>query len=163
MTTTQINKQIVTSGIIANKKKSKLGIVSTVCLAKRHDSRGNEVVIPIHGSFKNRPERIVEILRVIDMELENGYAPLLIHCKNGQDRSPTIAALYLYYKGKFDDFESALQYVKGKNTSIKPKDSFVNFVEEQVLPLLESDQESKEMHKAPKEAHKTPSSEKTTG
>lgn len=160
MTTTQINKQIVTSGIIGNKKKTKLGIVSTVCLAKSHGAN-DEVVIPIYGSFKNRPERIVEILRVIDMELENGYAPLLIHCKNGRDRSPTLAALYLFYKGKFDDFDSALEHVKAKNSSIKPKDSFVNFIQEQVLHLLDSDQEGKELHKASKEAHaKTPTSEK---
>ena len=155
MTTTQINKQIITAGSIGNKKKSKLGVVSTICLAKKHDARTNdEVVIPIHGSFKNRPERIVEILKVIDMELENGYAPLLIHCKNGQDRSPAIAALYLFYKGKFDDFDAALDYVKGKNPSIKPKSNFVEFIQEQVLHLLDSDAEVKEMHnKASKESH----------
>lgn len=153
MTTTQINKQIVTSGIIGSKRKSKLGIASTICLAKLHDERSDdEVVIPIHGNFKNRPERIVEILRVIDMELENGYTPLLIHCKNGRDRSPTIAALYLYYKGKFDDFASALDYVKGKNSAIKPKQAFVDFIGEQVLHLISSDGEGKEMRRAPKEA-----------
>jgi protein-tyrosine phosphatase len=147
--------------MIGNKKKSKMGIVSTICLAKRHNARTDEVVIPIHGSFKNRPERIVEILKVIDMELENGYAPLLIHCKNGRDRSPSIAALYLFYKGKFDDFDSALEYVKGKNSSIKPKGAFVDFIGDQVLHLLDSE-EGKEMHKAPREGHsKTPPAEKT--
>ena len=152
MTTTQINKQIVTSGIISPKKKAKLGVVSTICLAKKHDAGNNdEVVIPIHGNFKNRPERIVEILKVIDMELENGYAPLLIHCRNGKDRSPTIAALYLFYKGKFDDFASALKYVEGKNSSIKPKKAFVGFVEDQVLHLLDSDS-GKEIRKATREA-----------
>jgi len=164
MTTTQINKQIITAGSIGRKKKSKLGIVSTICLAKKHDARSNdEVVIPIHGSFKNRPERIVEILKVIDMELENGYAPLLIHCKNGQDRSPSIAALYLFYKGKFDDFDAALDYVKGKNSAIKPKQSFVDFIQDQVLHLLDSDHEGKEMHsKTAKESHaKAASQEKT--
>lgn len=161
MTTTQINKQIVTSGIIGSKKKAKLGIVSTVCLAKNHGSNG-EVVIPIRGNFKNRPERIVEILKVIDMELENGYAPLLIHCKSGRDKSPTLAALYLFYKGKFDDFDSALEHVKAKNSAIKPKESFVNFIQEQVLQLLESDEEGKELHKASKEAHvKATASDKT--
>jgi len=149
MTTTQINKQIVTSGVIGSKKKAKLGIASTICLAKRHDAKTrDEVVIPIHGTFKNRPERIVEILKVIDMELENGYAPLLIHCKNGQDRSPTIAALYLFYKGKFDDFDAALDYVKGKNSSIKPKKAFVDFIGEQVLHLLDSEESGKEIRKA---------------
>jgi protein-tyrosine phosphatase len=157
MTTTQINKQIVTAGVLGKKRKAKLGIMSTVCLAKKHDSRSNdEVVIPIHGSFKNRPDRIVEILKVIDMELENGYAPLLIHCKNGQDRSPTVAALYLFYKGKFDDFDAALEYVKSKNSAINPKKPFVEFIQEQVIHLLDSDQ----MHKAPKEVHKASTSEK---
>jgi protein-tyrosine phosphatase len=152
MAVTQINKQLVTSGIIGSKKKAKLGIVSTICLAKKHNARSDdEVVIPIHGNFKNRPERIVEILRVIDMELENGYAPLLIHCKNGKDRSPSMAALYLFYKGKFDDFSAALKYVEGKNNSIKPKKAFVNFIEEQVLHLLDSDS-GKEMRKATREA-----------
>jgi protein-tyrosine phosphatase len=152
MTTTQINKQIVTSGIIGSKKKAKLGVVSTICLAKKHDAGNNdEVVIPIHGNFKNRPERIVEILKVIDMELENGYAPLLIHCRNGKDRSPTMAALYLFYKGKFDDFASALKYVEGKNSSIKPKKAFVAFVEDQVLHLLDSDV-GRETRKATREA-----------
>lgn len=161
MTTTQINKQITTSGIIGNKKKAKIGIASTICLAKKHDARSNdELIIPIHGSFKNRPERIVEILKVIDMELENGYAPLLIHCKNGRDRSPTIAALYLFYKGKFDDFDSALDYVKGKNSAIKPKAAFVDFIGDQVLHLLDSE-DPKEMRKASREPHsKAPSSEK---
>jgi protein-tyrosine phosphatase len=152
MTTTLINKQIVTSGIISPKKKAKLGVVSTICLAKKHDAGNNdEVVIPIHGNFKNRPERIVEILKVIDMELENGYAPLLIHCRNGKDRSPTMAALYLFYKGKFDDFASALKYVEGKNSSIKPKKAFVAFVEDQVLHLLDSDV-GRETRKATREA-----------
>lgn len=154
MTTTQISKQIVTSGVMGKKKKAKLGIASTICLAKRHNARsGDEVVIPIHGTFKNRPERIVEILRVIDMELENGYTPLLIHCRNGQDRSPVIAALYLFYKGKFDDFTSALDYVKGKNPAIKPKKAFVGFVQDQVLHLLDSTQEGRELHKGAKETH----------
>jgi len=152
MTTTQISKQIVTSGIIGKKKKAKLGIVGTICLAKNHGAN-DEVVIPIHGSFKNRPERIVEILKVIDMELENGYAPLLIHCKNGKDRSPTMAALYLYYKGKFDDFESALEHVKSKNNAIKPKKAFVEFIGEQVLHLLDSEEAGKELRKVPREAH----------
>jgi len=164
MTTTQINKQIMTSGVIGSKKKAKLGIVSTICLAKEHDSKSNdELVIPIHGSFKNRPERIVEILKVIDLELENGYAPLLIHCKNGRDRSPTIAALYLFYKGKFDDFDAALEYVKGKNSAIKPKTAFVNFIGDQVLHLLDSEEDGKEMRKAARESHgKATATEKTT-
>jgi hypothetical protein len=150
--TTQINKQIVTSGTLSNRRKTKLGVVSTICLAKRNDSRSNvELVIPIHGSFKNRPERIVEILKIIDMELENGYAPLLIHDKNGKDRSPTIAALYLFYKGKFDDFDSALEHVKSKNESIKPKKAFVDFIEDQVLQLLDSNADGKEARKS--EAH----------
>jgi len=152
MTTTQINKQILTSGSIGPKKKAKLGVMSTVCLAKRHNARTNdEVVIPIHGNFKNRPERIVEILKVIDMELENGYAPLLIHCKNGKDRSPTMAALYLFYNGKFDDFGSALKYVEGKNSAIKPKKAFVSFIQDQVLHLLDTDS-GKETRKATREA-----------
>jgi protein-tyrosine phosphatase len=164
LTTTQINKQLITSGIIGKKKKAKLGVVSTICLAKRHDARTNdELVIPIHGTFKNRPERIVEILKVIDLELENGYAPLLIHCKNGEDRSPTMAALYLFYKGKFDDFDGALNYVKGKNASIKPKTAFVSFIQEQVLHLLDSEENGKsELHKSAREGHaKAPAPEKS--
>jgi protein-tyrosine phosphatase len=164
MTTTQINKQILTSGIVSQKKKTKLGVVSTICLAKTHDSRINdEVVIPIHGSFKNRPERIVEILKVIDMEIENGYAPLLIHCKNGRDRSPTIAALYLFYKGKFDDFDSALEHVKSKNSSIKPNKGFVKFIGEQVLHLIDSEDTGKDLRKSQRESHtKQAVSEKPT-
>jgi len=140
LTTTQINRQILTSGVIGAKKKAKLGVASTICLAKRHDARTkDEVVIPIHGSFKNRPERIVEILKVMDLEIENGYVPLLLHCKNGRDRSPTMAALYLFYKGKFDDFDSALEHVKSKNSAIKPKKAFVEFISDHVLQLIDSE------------------------
>jgi len=157
LTTTQINKQILTSGVVSQKKKLKLGVVSTICLAKTHDARTNdEVVIPIHGSFKNRPERIVEILKVIDMEIENGYAPLLIHCKNGRDRSPTIAALYLFYKGKFDSFDNALEHVKSKNSSIKPKKAFVEFIGEQVLHLIDSEDTGKELRKNQRDTHPKP-------
>jgi len=163
LTTTQINKQILTSGIVSKKKKAKLGVVSTICLAKSHDARTkDEVVIPIHGNFKNRPERIVEILKVIDMEMENGYAPLLIHCKNGSDRSPTIAALYLFYKGKFDDFASALENVKSKNSAIKPKKAFVEFINEQVLHLIDSEDSGKDLRKNQRDSHpKSAVTEKT--
>jgi hypothetical protein len=149
MAITQINRQIITSGVINAKKKAKLGVASTICLAKKHDAHTKgEVVIPIHGSFKNRPERIVEILKVMDLEIANGYVPLLIHCKNGRDRSPTMAALYLFYKGKFDDFDSALEHVKSKNAAIKPKKAFVEFISDQVLHLIDSDDASKEMGKS---------------
>ncbi len=152
MTTTQISKQILTSGNLGPKKKSKLGVMSAICLAKRHNAKTNdEVVIPIHGNFKNRPERIVEILKVIDMELENGYAPLLIHDRTGKDRAPVMAALYLFYKGKFNDFEASLKYVEGKNSAIKPKKAFVGFIEDQVLQLLDTD-EGKETRRATREA-----------
>ena len=163
MTTTQINRQIITSGVIGSKKKAKLGIASTICLAKKHDARTqDEVVIPIHGSFKNRPERIVEILKVMDLEIGNGYVPLLLHCKNGRDRSPTMAALYLFYKGKFDDFEAALEHIKSKNAAIKPKKAFVEFISDQVLHLIDSEDATKDIGKNHREAHvKSSVSEKT--
>jgi len=140
MTITHVNRQIITAGLLGKKQKKELGVVSTVCLSKAHGRKTlGEVIIPIHGSFKNRPERIIEILKVIDMEIDNGYTPLLIHCKNGQDRSPTIAALYLYYKGKFDDFDSALDFVKQKSDGqIEPKKMFLKFVKDEVIPALDS-------------------------
>ena len=95
----------------------------------------------------------MEILKVIDMEIENGYAPLLIHCKNGRDRSPTIAALYLFYKGKFDDFDSALEHVKSKNHSIKPNKEFVKFIGEQVLHLIDSEDTGKDLRKSQRDSH----------
>ena len=65
------------------------------------------------------------------MEIENGYTPLLLHCEKGtRPVSPTMAALYLYYKGRFDDFDAALEFVRAKHRKIKPKKIFVKFIKE---------------------------------
>jgi len=126
-----------------------LGVVSTISLVKEHPKKiGEEIIFPVNGDFDNRPERIVEIMKVIDMEIENGYTPLLLHCEKGHDRSPTLAALYLYYKGRFDDFDAALEFVKAKHRKIKPKKVFVQFIKEEVLPKLDSEEESKASAKA---------------
>ncbi|MDA4131317.1 MAG: hypothetical protein OK457_11150 [Thaumarchaeota archaeon] len=149
MTTTRINKQIFTSGILSAKRKKELGIVSAVSLIKEHPKKiGEEIIFPVNGDFDNRPERIVEIMKVIDMEIENGYTPLLLHCEKGHDRSPTLAALYLYYKGRFDDFDAALEFVKAKHRKIKPKKVFVQFIKEEVLPKLDSEDASKASSRA---------------
>jgi protein-tyrosine phosphatase len=149
LTTTRINKQIFTSGILSAKRKKKLGVVSTISLVKEHPKKiGEEIIFPVNGDFDNRPERIVEIMKVIDMEIENGYTPLLLHCEKGHDRSPTLAALYLYYKGRFDDFDAALEFVKAKHQKIKPKKVFVQFIKEDVLPKLDSEDGSKASSKA---------------
>ncbi|MFI5422223.1 MAG: dual specificity protein phosphatase family protein [Nitrososphaerales archaeon] len=141
MTTTRINKQIYTAGLLNKKRKKELGIVSSISLIKERPKKvGEEIVLPVNGDFDNRPERILEILKLIDMEIENGYTPLLVHCEKGHDRSPTIAALYLYYKGRFDDFDAAMEFVRAKHRKIKPKKTFVKFIKEQVLPKLDEDQ-----------------------
>jgi protein-tyrosine phosphatase len=144
LTTTQINKQIIVSGVLNKKQKKELGIVSSISLVKELSKKvGEEVVFPVNGDFDNRPERIIEVLKVIDMEIENGYTPLLLHCEKGHDRSPTMAALYLYYKGRFDDFDAALEFVRAKHRKIKPKKVFVKFIKEAVLPKLDSEDNTK--------------------
>ncbi|MDA4112195.1 MAG: dual specificity protein phosphatase family protein [Thaumarchaeota archaeon] len=144
MTVTRINKQIFTSGVMSTKKKMDLGVVSAISLIKNHPKKiGEEIVFPVNGDFDNKPERILEILKVIDMEIENGYTPLLLHCRKGQDRSPTVAALYLYHKGKFESFDEALEFIRAKNQKIKPKKLFVKFIKEEVLPKLDSEDQSK--------------------
>lgn len=45
---------------------------------------------------------------------QNTFPPILnilVHCHSGQSRSVTVAALYLFYVGRFPSFEDALSFV----------------------------------------------------
>ena len=141
MTTTRVNESIFTSGIISQKKKQKLGVASVVSLTDevpRKKRIPGEIVFPLNTDFRNPPERIIEILHVIDMQIRNGYAPILVHCEHGHDRSPAVVATYLYCKGDFSSFDRALEHIKSMNPKIKPKKEFVSFIKDEALPLLET-------------------------
>jgi protein-tyrosine phosphatase len=137
MTVTIINNELITSGLLSARKKDKLGIIGalSLCEADPKKTQG-EIVIPLHNNMDNLPGRVLEILKVIDMELEMKHRPFLIHCEHGRDRSPTIAALFLYYSGKFHSFTAALRFVQSRNLKLKPKKEFVKFIEEEVVPLI---------------------------
>lgn len=44
----------------------------------------------------------------------SGGGAVLVHCIFGQSRSVTVAALYLYYAGRFGSFDAALEFIRGR-------------------------------------------------
>jgi protein-tyrosine phosphatase len=147
MTTTRITKNLYTAGLLPRKKKQKLGIASVLSLTDEVPKKkrmAGEIVFPLNNDYRNPPERIVEILHVVDMQIRNGYTPVLVHCEHGHDRSPTVAAAYLYYKGKFPSFDRALEHVERINPKIKPKKEFVSFVKEEVIPIIDANRRKAE-------------------
>lgn len=140
-----ITKDLVTSGVMSKKKKDKLGISTAISLTDQVKLKKGEIVFPLKSDSENEPERIIEILHVIDLQMKYGYSPVLIHCAHGVDRSPTVAALYLFYKRKFPSFDKALDFVKSKNKKVQPKKEFVNFIRKKVVPLVSSRGKSKNL------------------
>jgi hypothetical protein len=139
MTVTYVTSQIITSGLLSKRQMEKVGARAIISLTNRRSRRStsaDEIVFPLNENWENPPERIIEILQVIDTELRFGRAPVLIHCDHGEDRSPTIAALYLYYSDRFNDFFDAVDFVKSRNKKIKLKKRFLSSVADRVLPLL---------------------------
>ncbi len=136
MPTTLITEDLVTSGVMSKRKKDKLGISTAISLTDQVKLKKGEIVFPLKSDSENEPERIIEVLHVVDLQMKYGYTPVLIHCEHGVDRSPTVAALYLYYKRKFPTFDKALEFVKSRNKKIEPKREFVNFIRRKVVPLV---------------------------
>jgi Dual specificity phosphatase, catalytic domain len=137
LTVTIINGDLITSGPLTPKKKEKLGVLSALSVAETRPKKlSGEIVFPLHNNMDNKPGRILEVLKVIDMELKLGHKPFLIHCEHGHDRSPTIAALYLYYSRNSPSFRSALKFVESKNPKVKPKKEFVKFIDKEVAPII---------------------------
>lgn len=91
---------------------------------------------PISNDAYNDPKSFIEILKKIDWNVKKGNTPVFISCQMGMSRSPTIAALYLYYSKKYPSFDDALYFVMQKSKVAMPNPELVDFVKDKVLPLL---------------------------
>ena len=58
-----------------------------------------------------------------------------LHCHAGINRTPVISALVLMRLGVFDDFDSALEYIKRRRPCVEPGKKLTEFVKNEVLPI----------------------------
>ncbi len=72
----------------------------------------------------------------MDKQIKAKNTPILVMCRGGISRSPTIAALYLFYSHKFKTFDDALEYVGKKSSMIQINYDLVDFIKKEVLPLI---------------------------
>ena len=70
----------------------------------------------------NRRDSISLIFEGAYNFIESG-GKVLVHCKSGKSRAPTIVIMYLMVKYKFP-YEKAYSYVKSKRNLIKPNPKF---------------------------------------
>jgi hypothetical protein len=90
----------------------------------------------IDGWGENKPEQFIKILKSIDKQIIAKNTPILVMCKGGISRSPTIVALYLFYNGTFSSFDEALEYVGKKSSLIQMNYDLVDFIKRNVIPKL---------------------------
>jgi hypothetical protein len=100
------------------------------------DFKADECLPIIDGYGENKPRQFIKILEAIDRQIKAKNTPILIMCKGGISRSPTIAALYLFYSHKFKSFDESLEYVSKKSSLISVNYELVDFIKKEVIPLM---------------------------
>jgi len=93
----------------------------------------------IDGYGENKPSVFIKLLEGIDKQIKAKNTPLLIMCRGGISRSPTITALYLFYNHQFRTFDEALEYVDKKSSLISLNYDLIDFIKSQVIPKLEKE------------------------
>ena len=100
------------------------------------DFKADEQYPIIDGYHDNKPKRFIEILKSMDKQIKAKNTPILIMCRGGISRSPTITALYLFYSHNFKTFDEALEYVGKKSSLIQINYDLVDFIKKEVIPLF---------------------------
>ena len=96
-------------------------------------------VLSLADSYeKNDAQKFIKVLDSIDRQVKAKKTPVLIMCHAGVSRSPTIAALYLFYNHTFQSFDEALEYVTKKSKIARPNPSLVDFIKRNVIPKFRS-------------------------
>lgn len=136
------NIEKITDEIFINGKTSKLEVTLKdikyviYLSASPLDFKADECHPIIDGYGENKPKQFIKILESIDKQIKAKNTPILIMCKGGISRSPTIAALYLFYSHKFKNFDEALEYVSKKSSLISVNYDLVDFIKKEVIPLF---------------------------
>lgn len=100
-----------------------------------------DATIPIADGYdNNKAEQIICILKEIDKARKEGKIPIFLMCHTGISRSPTVAALYLYYVHDFSTFDEpfgALWILEKTCTQfVNPNPKLVEFIKKNVIPRL---------------------------
>ena len=135
----KITDEIFTSGKTSDSDVAHNKIKYVIYIsASPLDFKADEDHPIIDGWGKNKPKQFIEILESIDKQIKARNTPVLIMCKGGISRSPTIVALYLFYNHRFKSFDDALEYVKTKSNVAQFNLGLIDFIKKEVIPLFRS-------------------------
>lgn len=135
----KITEEIFTSGKTTKANLAKHKIRYCIYLSNSpSDFKVDESYPIIDGYGENKPSVFIKLLEGIDKQIKAKNTPLLIMCRGGISRSPTITALYLFYNHQFRTFDEALEYVGKKSSLISLNYDLIDFIKKKVIPLLNS-------------------------
>ncbi len=133
----KITDEIFTSGKTSELKVNLKEIKYVIYLSNSPlEFKTDESYQIIDGWGENKPKQFIKILESIDKQIKAKNTPILVMCRGGISRSPTIVALYLFYIHKFKSFDEALEYVGKKSSLIQFNYDLIDFIKKEVIPLF---------------------------